>query len=283
MCKRNAYLIMAHTDFEILKKTISILDDKSADFYIHIDYKAKDFDLNELKACIDKSNMYFITSSDIRWGDRIQVDLEINMLKEAVKRKYEYYHLLSGADLPLKKPEYINKFFEDNSGKNFIDFGERDQNAIDRLKYYYFFQKNVGRNRSFMFYIQKTLLILQKIIRVNRIRGKEDKIYKGANWFSINHNLASYIVSNFYKYDKMFDHTVCADEIFLQTMVMASPYKDTIVNNCLREIDWKRGNPYVYRNCDYELLADSDNIFARKFSTKTDNEIIEKLYQRLSE
>ena len=283
MCKQNAYLIMAHTDFEILKKTISILDDKDADFYIHIDCKAKDFDLDELKKCIDKSDMYFITSSDIRWGDRIQVDLEINMLREAIKKKYKYYHLLSGVDFPLKKPEYINQFFEDHNGKNFIDFGERNQNAIDRLKYYYFFQKATGHRKSFLFYIQKILLILQKIIKVNRIRGKEDEIYKGANWFSINHDLASYVVSNFYKYDKMFDRTVCADEIFLQTMVMASPYKETVINECLREIDWKRGNPYVYQKCDYELLVNSDNIFARKFSTKIDNEIIEKLYKYLSE
>ena len=81
----------------------------------------------------------------------------------------------------------------------------------------------------------------------------------------------------------MFDRTVCADEIFLQTMVMASPYKETVINECLREIDWKRGNPYVYQKCDYELLVNSDNIFARKFSTKIDNEIIEKLYKYLSE
>ena len=59
MCKRNAYLIMAHTDFEILKKTISVLDDKNADFYIHIDYKVKDFDLKEI---VKLSKNYIISS-----------------------------------------------------------------------------------------------------------------------------------------------------------------------------------------------------------------------------
>ena len=36
----------------------------------------------------------------------------------------------------------------------------------------------------------------------------------------------------------------------------------------MRLIDWRRGNPYVWRDEDYDELIHSDRIFARKFSSK---------------
>lgn len=70
-----------------------------------------------------------------------------------------------------------------------------------------------------------------------------------------------------------------ADEIFLQTIAYNSQLKETIVNDALREIDWMRGNPYVYTSEDEELLRNSPKLFARKFSTHVDAEIIESICQ----
>lgn len=47
-------------------------------------------------------------------------------------------------------------------------------------------------------------------------------------------------------------------------------------------IDWKRGNPYVYRSADYEELMASDMLFARKFDWNIDKEIVLKLYTAIS-
>ena len=283
MYKKNAYLIMAHNDFGILKKILKVLDDDESDFYIHIDKKSDFQNKSEFELYLKKSKIYFIDSMDITWGGRSQIDLEIALLKKSTEKEYGYYHLLSGVDFPLKRPCEINEYFTSNYGINYIDFDSEDKDYSDRVKYYHFFQNRIGKNRSFLMYVQKVLLFIQKVIKVNRLKDKNLKIYKGANWFSITYDLASYVVENFYKYDKMFDFSICADEVFLQTIAMASPYRDTINKNCLREIDWKRGRPYIFRKNDFDELIKSQNFFARKFSTQIDSEIIDKLYHYLSD
>ena len=283
MYKKNAYLIMAHNDFGILKKILKVLDDDESDFYIHIDKKSDFQNKSEFELYLKKSKIYFIDSMDITWGGRSQIDLEIALLKKSTEKEYGYYHLLSGVDFPLKRPCEINEYFTSNYGVNYIDFDSEDKDYSDRVKYYHFFQNRIGKNRSFLMYVQKVLLFIQKVIKVNRLKDKNLKIYKGANWFSITYDLASYVVENFYKFDKMFDFSICADEVFLQTIAMASPYRDTINKNCLREIDWKRGRPYIFRKNDFDELIKSQNFFARKFSTQIDGEIIDKLYHYLSD
>lgn len=283
MYKQNAYLVMAHNEFNILRKILMLLDDDNADFFLHIDSKADFKDIDELKKCVKKSELFLIKSMDVRWGDRSQIDIEMALLRKSTQREYGYYHLISGVDIPLKTPSEINAFFSKNPENNYIDFDVPKQQSIDRLKYHYYFQRKAGRSKSFWSIVQKLLLALQKLFGINRIKGMENKVYKGANWCSINFKLASYITENFHKYDEMFDRTICADEVFLQTMAMESPYKDTIVKDFLREIDWKRGNPYTYRIEDYDSLMKSKNIFARKFSEKTDSEIVDKLFNDLSD
>lgn len=50
----------------------------------------------------------------------------------------------------------------------------------------------------------------------------------------------------------------------------------------MREIDWNRGNPYVFRTEDFEILMNSPCMFARKFDEKTDREIIERIYEKIN-
>ena len=47
--------------------------------------------------------------------------------------------------------------------------------------------------------------------------------------------------------------------------------------NNLRYIDWERGAPYVFRSDDFEDLINSSCLFARKFDSTVDREIIEKI------
>ena len=52
---------------------------------------------------------------------------------------------------------------------------------------------------------------------------------------------------------------------------------------CMRYIDWKRGNPYIFRKDDYDQLINSPFLFARKFDLDEDPEIIERLFNTLVE
>ena len=59
--------------------------------------------------------------------------------------------------------------------------------------------------------------------------------------------------------------------------------KETIENDSLRCIDWERGMPYVFRVEDFDMIVNSGKLFARKFSTSVDEEIIDRIYDSLME
>lgn len=63
---------------------------------------------------------------DIRWGHVSLIKAEISLFESAsANGPYGYYHLLSGADLPIKSQDYIFDFFEKNAGKEFVGFTQK--------------------------------------------------------------------------------------------------------------------------------------------------------------
>lgn len=42
-------------------------------------------------------------------------------------------------------------------------------------------------------------------------------------------------------------------------------------------LDWTRGDPYVFRDGDYDELIGSDYLFARKFDIRSDRAVCERV------
>ena len=64
-----------------------------------------------------------------------------NLLKFAQTNnlKYDYYHHISGVDMPLKTPNEIDEFFKNNAKKEFIHFFKKKEEDIFnwRMNYQY--------------------------------------------------------------------------------------------------------------------------------------------------
>lgn len=108
---KHAFLIIAHNNPRIFETLIGLLDFKDNDIFVHIDKKA---DINDFtKAKCSFSNIVFVENRlDVRWGDFSQILCEMELFRSAHSYcHYEYYHLLSGVDLPIKSNEYIHNFF----------------------------------------------------------------------------------------------------------------------------------------------------------------------------
>ena len=275
---------MAHNEVEILKILLEMLDYDNNDIYLHIDLKSSNIKKSELLECIKKSKIFFIEPRlDVQWGSFSQIECEYKLLEEASKKHYLYYHLLSGVDLPLKTQKEIHQFFDNNKGTEFIQFesDELTREEKKRVSKYHFIVK---REKNIIEKIlDKLLLSLQ--VNVDRTR-KSPLIYrKGANWFSITNELAQYVVENKQIVEKYFKYTICGDEMFLQSLTYSSKYKNNISekNYCDNYdtikyvIDWKRGNPYIFRKTDFNKLISSEQLFARKFSWKLDSDIVEQI------
>lgn len=295
---RHAYLIMAHNEFDILEKQLKLLDDENNDIYLHIDKKVKNFDFTYFKRLVKKATLTFTKRIDVRWSCYSQIACELLLLTEATKTFHKYYHLLSGIDLPVKSQKEIQSFFN-NTNKEFIHYrvhekfqktGSLANNRLDRVDYYHLFFKNARSNSKIKKKLAQKLhsiaLKIQKKLHIHRIKDKE-YFRDGANWFSITHELALYVVDHAHDIKKRYKFTYCADEMFLQTLVYHSKfyqnlysYKDDDYDSIKRVIDWKRGNPYIFRIDDFDDLVNSRGFFARKFSSKVDKEIIDKLYEK---
>ena len=277
---KHAYLILAHNNFYTLKVLLKLLDNENNDIYIHIDKKTRNVPKEEILSVVQKSNLHWVTPIKTYWGHSSLVNAELKLIKTAILNvEYEYLHLISGVDLPLKKQSEIHKFFEDNKGKEFVGFSNLKNNYEDRVKYYYWLQK-YEKNSKIIAKLQETLTKFQKILKVNRLKNSNINIQKGCQWVSITGDFAKYIIKQEKWIQKFFANTNCSDELLMQTILINSPFAKNIYNkndeykSCLREIDWERGSPYVWKKEDKDILLSSNNIFARKFDENVDKEIM---------
>lgn len=294
---RHAYLIAVHNNPNQLMKLVKALDEDTNDLYIHVDQKAKQiYDCkkkHEIVACAQKSNVHFLSRSiRVEWGQFSQVQFKLDLLQAAVsKGPYEYYHHISGQDFPLKPQDYIHNFFAENSGKEFISFENGKNDYTYRIKYYYDFLKGMGRpsnkieKMAILFYagLQHTFFGIDRTQEL-----KDIEIKKGGAWFSITEKFAKYVISQRDWIEATFSSTYCGDEMFLQTLIWNSCFRNNLFrpkfgdNGDMRLIDWNRGHPYIFREDDFEELKNSRCLWARKFDENVDEVIIDKLAILLS-
>lgn len=301
---KHAFLVMLHNQYKLASMLLSMLDDEEVDFYIHVDKKASftEEDMSLLLSNVLKSKVFFVDRINVVWGDFSQIQAELTLLKEAIKVRYSYYHLISGVDFPLRSIEDIKSFFDAETGKEFVHFGRSDMQEIKqkRSMYYWILQNEIGNQktiakdknlkRAMCFLVQTEYVMLQKLFHVDRRRKNLGiKFASGSNWFSITYEFAYYVLQKEQWIYDTFQHTKCCDEVFLQTILLNSDfYKsryhqqefDADYRANLRYIDFNRGKPYVFTNADInELQNVKDYLFTRKFDYETNPEVVDALYK----
>ena len=94
---RHAWLIIAHNEFDILQRLVSMLDDARSDFFVHID--AKVHELPALK--VERGRLFMMENRvDVRWGSVSQIEVELALMETALQHgPYDHYHILSGTHL----------------------------------------------------------------------------------------------------------------------------------------------------------------------------------------
>lgn len=259
---KHAIMVIGYGKYaNVLQKTINVLDDYDIDFFIHWDKRYK---LPKLKS--HKSKIFFINDRiAVKWGSATLVKATIKLMRTVDKReKYDYVHLISSNDMPLMTVEYFKAFFVKNAYIGFADV--KSKTLINRLRYYYpndiDFRKH-GR-------LAVIIMVLNRLIGINRLKGKNLKIEKGPEWFSCNEKYIKEILSEDLN---VFFHAYCADELMVQTILSRfKPLNYKIVDDCeqaARYIDWTRGGPYMFNENDVDELIEVVNTryaFARKIN-----------------
>ena len=283
---KHAFLIIAHNEFDVLKLLVSCLDDSRNDIFIHFDKKVAalpDIRTRYAGMTILKNRV------DVRWGAPSMVEAELALFEAACSRgPYQYYHLLSGVDLPIKSQGYIHDFFDRYDGQEFIGYTwtQMPPDFARKVQCWHLFPEDF-KSRSF---VKKALragfLRLQELLGIKRNRDIDFR--KGSQWVSITEGMAKYFLDHQDWIRKTFRNTFCCDELVMQTLCWMSPYRGHIHSlasdgeGCVRAISWREspaGGEMVLQDwseVDFDFLKNSPALFARKFNSRN-RQFLEKI------
>ena len=299
--RRHAYLILIHDNIAQVNELLSLLDHERNDLFVHID-KNSHLDVSEVGMTISKSNIHVFKEISVYWSHVSLTEAELFLLETAVsKGPYQYYHLLSGADLPIKPQSYILDFFDKHDGKEFVEYQVPgkflDKPYYDRIRYYHVLSKYYripGRLGKVLSYgaiaIEYFCIFWQYLFRIDRI-GDDIAFARGSQWFDITDDLARYVVGQREDILKRFKMTRASDESFLPLIVHNSHFRERLflktfngdMRANMRFIDWQRGDPYLFKDGDFEELMASELLFARKFDQRKYPGVVKKIIDAVKE
>ena len=277
---RIASLIMVHKDPPQIERLLKKLEHEGFHFYIHLDKKS---DFREFAYLGNIPSVHFIRRRiRVSWAAYSFVQALLTSFEEILESgiPYDYISVMSGQDYPIKPLSEIHDFLEAHAGKNFICYEDPDgewwKKSTTRFTQYHF------TNYEF-----KGVYRLQYL--VNSILPKRKfplpyKLYGGprAMCMTLTTGCVRYILGFFTTHRKLrrFAHfTWGPDEFLIPTIVMNSPFRDSVENNNFYYIDWSNGgsNPKTLTVDDFDVLVKSDKFWARKFDMGKDNRILDLL------
>lgn len=283
-----AYLILAHKNFSHLVRLINTLSCEASFIFIHVDKKCN-VDIGALKKQVnDSDRICFINRRNvISWGGFGITEAIINLLKTCLEHgAYDYISVLSGQDFPLSSNTVISNFLEKNKGCEFLEYMElpamnnwSGNGGKDRYEYYWAVEE-MG------FHASTQMAEAQRLEENKRKFPKGLKPYGGSGWFTITHDCAKHLVDFLTKRNDIitfFRYVLIAEEILFPTLIMNSPFKNNVVNNNLRYIDWKSGPQYpkTLLSGDFSNIAKSKCLWARKFDDTIDAAIVSLIEEKM--
>lgn len=269
-----AHLILVHSGPEQLDRMVRKIMHPDVDIYVHIDAKVSTSSFRSLERY---ENVYFVKQRvAVRWGGFSMVQATLNGLDMILDKPvaYGYINVLSGQDYPLTSAEVFHSFLRANQGKVFMEYrliNEDWTEAKRRYERYYFTDKPF-----FGSYFLENLV--SNVLPKRKMPLDMEPVGR-SQWFTMSGLHANFILeflSDFPEVTKFFKTTWGSDEFFFQTILFNSDYRNDMVNDNLRYIDWSEGipSPKVFTEADADRLLKSGKFFARKFKMKTEPGIL---------
>lgn len=287
---RIAYLILAHDNPRHLGRLIGALSSESASFFIHLDRKSHRDDFAEIRG----ERVFLLPERvAVYWADFSLVEATLLLLRAALSgaQHFDYCVLISGTDYPLQSAAYIDGFFARHAGTEFMNLVQMPCEALGKsLSRLTTYQARPGEPLSGMVKRARRLLVragVRTTERDHRPHLRHLVPYGGSQWWALSTPACEYIlgfVSRERQVVDFFRHTVCPDEVFFQTVLGNSSYKNAMQRN-LTYTDWSAGgsSPALLSERHLELFSPGapivlDNgygpgevLFARKFSDRTED------------
>ncbi|MDP1817250.1 MAG: beta-1,6-N-acetylglucosaminyltransferase [Leadbetterella sp.] len=272
-----AHLIITYTDPLQTERMVKRMLDPDFDFYIHVDAKMP---LNSHELLAKLPNVYFIKNRiDVKWAGFSTIQAELNSIHEILdsKRSYDFVSLLSGQDYPIRTVNEMKQFYEERKGKLMLKYREFEHEwveGMERVSRYYL------ANYSFLgrYFVER----LMNQLLPKRKLPKGLKFYGSSMFWCLSTDVLKYVLENVEQNNqrkRFYKFTWAPDEFLFQTEILNSPFADKVINeNChYYKHPPHTPNPQWLGVNDINDIMQSDRIFARKFNTNRDPEILNQL------
>lgn len=225
--------------------------------------------------------VYFIRHrTSIKWGGYSMVEATLTCFKEILDANIpcDFINLISESDYPLTSQNAFIDFLANHIGKTFMEY-EREGSAWWEEAQYKVRQYHLvdyGFRGKYM--LERWI---NKIVPTREI-PLEMELVGRSQWFTIYTEHVKYMLDFLAenpKVKRFFKHTWGPDEMVFQTILFNSRFRDDLINENLRYIDWSEGkpSPKTLTSKDLNLLKSSGKFYARKFDENIDGEVLDKL------
>lgn len=272
-----AYFLLLHRYPEQFKRMFRAIYAPGNIYLIHLDRSAGPAMAADIARFIAPyQGAEILRARNVLWGGYSLVDAELRGMARLLEmdKNWKYFINLSGQDFPLKSQSYIRGFLQRHGDTQFIRHLDQELVRPDTMM------------RVNKIFIEAFQHIFRTGVARKFLRGA--KPYIGTQWKVVSRRFCEFVCHDpqASRFKFFYRHTLIADEGFFQTVLMNVFPRGIVVNDDLRTIDWVpdgdiKLRPRTFTIADGSLLAQSSDLFARKFDSTQDAEILDFLERHL--
>ncbi len=279
-----AYILLVHRNPEQVARLVDRLSSPEDVVYVHVDRKS---DLESFRAAFAKlprPPVLLRRRVNVHWGGYSHVKATMLGIRAALRseRRFSHLVLLTGQDYPIRSTAEIQRFFAGAKGRSYIswsagvgrdvDDSERPGNAR------WIWSGEMWTLMWWHVWWRRRWWHLQPRLRRRIPRGLTP--HQGLAYWAITPEAASYCLHTMRRRPTLrwfFTFVFIPDENLFQMLLLASPLRDTLVNEDLRFLNWDGYHPQTLRMDDLDSMRASAKLFARKFDTDVDAAVLDEL------
>lgn len=275
------------------------LDAPGTATFIHVDARTDDAIYNAMAAPLARlPNVRFLPRHPCYWGDFGHVRATLAGLRALIAsgRPFDYVILLTGQDYPLRSNAEIEATLQGAAGQVFMEWMPiPNENWTDggayRIENWHF---RMGR-RSLSFpgtpfrhaLLNAAWSLPARVLSLRRTFPAGMTPYGGSSYWMMPADCARFVdarARSDAEFVRFFKYVRIPDEIFFQTLVGNSPFRNHIAEDALRYVDWREDgdSPAILGMADFERMIQSRALFARKFDPGVDAAVLDRLDRRIS-
>ena len=269
-----AYLVMAHREYAhaTISRLIRVLWAPEHLFLLHFDARTNASSVRFVRERFDgQDNVHVMESRRVGWGAFSMVEVLIKALKTALASApaFDFFINLSDADVALRTPAELDAFLRGFRGRSFValKFPEVDAmryNAHTHMRSFVWLECDgagfivlnttadgfFGQEGKRCCYARSGPIVYSNLSIGRPPPPAEWEFFHGSQWAILARNAAEWLVTDADAagFARHLQLTYMADETYVQTALMNSPLRETLINHNLRYIDWPHGygDPNAY-------------------------------------